>query len=231
MDTLDWALREMRGPEGGFYSALDADSEGVEGRFYVWREQPSCEDVLGDRTRPPRSPGSASSEQGNFRDPHHPEPGLNVLQDRGPRRPPRAARAHPRARCWQARERRVRPGLDDKRLTSWNALMVAASPTPGPPCRAALHGRRDRLRGVHRAAHCARRDGRLLRSFNEGSARIAAYLEDHAFLLEALLVLFETSCEERFFLRARALADDAHRALRRPRAKEASSRPPPTAKP
>ena len=79
--TLDWALREMRGPEGGFYSALDADSEGVEGRFYVWRIQ-ELRDLLGEDADAAIG-WLGVTEQGNFVDPHHPEPGLNVLTDRG----------------------------------------------------------------------------------------------------------------------------------------------------
>ena len=124
-----------------------------------------------------------------------------------------------RARLLAARAQRQRPGLDDKRLTSWNALMICALADAG----AAL---RDRpAEGVDpalaqtlldAAVDCAQfvlnelRDerGRLLRSYNDGRAKIDAYLEDHAFLLEALLVLFETTCEERWFTHAIALADE-----------------------
>jgi hypothetical protein len=102
----------------------------------------------------------------------------------------------------------VRPGLDDKRLTSWNALMISALADAG----AALA----EPRYLEAAAACAEfiaremRDerGRLLRSYNHGEARITAYLEDHAFLVEALLVLFETTCEERWLTEARRLADE-----------------------
>ena len=205
VDTLEWALREMRGPEGGFYSALDADSEGVEGRFYVWRER-ELKELLGDHDAAAASAWLGVDEEGNFHDPHHPEPGLNVLQDRG-LSPAPELRESIRSRLAAAREERVRPDLDDKRLTSWNALMVSALAEAG----AALSEPRFMDAAIACAEFIEQRmrtpEGRLLRSFNQGSARINAYLEDHAFLLEALLVLFETSCEERFFLRARALAD------------------------
>jgi uncharacterized protein len=203
--VLDWALREMRGPEGAFYSALDADSEGAEGRFYVWRTR-ELEDLLGDDAAAAIAWFEAG-EEGNFSDPHHPEPGLNVLQSRGAR-PPAEVRERIRARLLAARAQRTRPGLDDKRLTSWNALMIAALADAG----AAL----SEPRYVAAAQDCAEflfermRDerGRLLRSFNSGEAKIPAYLEDHAFLLEALLVLFETTCEERWYHRAQELADE-----------------------
>jgi uncharacterized protein YyaL (SSP411 family) len=223
-DTLDWALREMRGPEGGFYSALDADSEDVEGRFYVWTVG-ELTDALGEDAEAAIA-WFGATEQGNFVDPHHPAPGLNVLEDRarvassidrvvededtrpgGLRRPNQATRTRIRARLLEVRDHRVRPGLDDKRLTSWNALLIAALAEAG----AAL----SEPRYTEAAIACAefvlrdlrRTDGRLLRTYNDGHAKIDGYLEDHAFLLEALLALFETTCEERWFVEARALAD------------------------
>ncbi len=217
LDTLEWALREMRGPEGGFYSALDADSEGVEGRFYVWTLTELREQLGADAQGAIAWLGA--SEQGNFADPHSPAPGLNVLQDRSWREPAlapdAASRERIRERLLEARSRRARPGLDDKRLTSWNALMIAALAETG------AHLRDDGIdpqlgeRLLDAARTCAEfvlrelRDerGRLLRTYNDGRAKIDAYLEDHAFLLEALLVLFEATCEERWFEHAQALAD------------------------
>jgi hypothetical protein len=211
-DTLDWALREMRGPEGGFYSALDADSEGVEGRFYVWTTT-ELEEVLG-RDEPADSPPTGSrladvaiswlgaTEEGNFVDPHHPAPGLNVLEDRGPRPDP-ATRKRIRERLLEARTQRTRPGLDDKRLTSWNALMISALAEAGGAY-------------LDEAVTCAEfvlRDlrtpeGRLLRTYSSGEAKLDAYLEDCAFLLEAFVVLFEANCDERWLTEATVLADE-----------------------
>jgi uncharacterized protein YyaL (SSP411 family) len=211
-DTLDWALREMRGPEGGFYSALDADSEGVEGRFYVWSVA-ELRETLGEDADAAIA-WFGATEQGNFEDPHHSEPGLNVLSDRGPR-PEERADERIRARLLQRRERRERPALDDKRLTSWNALMITALADAG----AAL----EEPRYIQAAIACAEflerclRDdgstlagerGRLLRTYNHGQAKIDAYLEDHAFLLEAVIALFEATCEERWFEAATALAEE-----------------------
>jgi uncharacterized protein YyaL (SSP411 family) len=203
-DTLDWALREMRGPEGGFYAALDADSEGVEGRFYVWTVT-ELREALGEDADAAIA-WFGATEQGNFVDPHHPAPGLNVLQDTG-QRPDGDTQTRIRDRLLEVRSGRTRPGLDDKRLTSWNALMIAALAEAG----AAL----DEARYTDAAVACAQfilrdlrdSDGRLLRTYNDAHAKIGAYLEDHAFLLEALLALFEATCEERWFVEARALAD------------------------
>ncbi len=205
VDTLEWVLREMRGPEGGFYSALDADSEGVEGRYYVWSVAQLAE-VLGEDAQV-ASAWLGVTEQGNFQDPHHPEAGLNVLTDRSGA-PDEQTRERIRERLLAARERRVRPALDDKRLTSWNALMICALAEAG----AALN----QPRYLQAAVACAEflqtqmRDdrGRLLRTYNDSHAKIHAYLEDHAFLLEALIALFEATCEERWFQQATALADE-----------------------
>jgi uncharacterized protein YyaL (SSP411 family) len=204
-DTLDWMLREMRGPEGGFYSALDADSEGVEGRYYVWKVS-ELEDLLGeDATEAIRWLGA--TEEGNFLDPHHPEPGLNVLEDRGPR-PDEATQGRIREALLHARQQRTRPGLDDKRLTAWNALAISALADAG-----SVLGEPGYLDAAVRCAEFIQRElrdgeGRLLRTYSEGKARLGAYLEDHAFLLEALMTLFEATCEERWLTEARALADE-----------------------
>jgi uncharacterized protein YyaL (SSP411 family) len=216
LGTLGWALREMRGPEGGFYSALDADSEGVEGRFYVWT-QAQLRELLGEDA-PAAIAWLGVSAAGNFSDPHHPEPGLNVLCARGPE-PDAPTRQRIRAQLLEARAGRVRPGLDDKRLTAWNALMVAALADAGAQLQAGAPagvpgpGAEELMAA---AGACAEflltqmrdEDGRLLRSYNDGRAKITAYLEDHAYLLEALIVLFEASCEERWFTAAVELADE-----------------------
>jgi uncharacterized protein YyaL (SSP411 family) len=221
LDTLAWTLREMRGPEGGFYSALDADSEGVEGRYYVWTVGQLRDALGGDANAAIAWFGA--SEQGNFVDPHRPEPGLNVLQDRSWRDPAAApeadVRGRIRSRLLAVRSKRVRPGLDDKRLTAWNALTICALAESGAQLRdAPLDGVEPALGRelLGAASACGQfvlremRDerGRLLRSFNDGRAKIDAYLEDYAFMLEATLALFEATCEERWFDQSIALADE-----------------------
>jgi uncharacterized protein len=196
-ETLDWALREMRAPEGGFYSALDADSEGVEGKFYVWTLD-ELRATLGEDADAAIA-WFGATENGNFE-------GANILESRGPE-PSAEQRDRIRATLLAAREQRVRPGLDDKRLAAWNALMIAALADAG-----AVLQREDHLDAAREAAafvldRMRGPDGRLLRTFNAGVARLGAYLEDHAFLLEALLVLYEATFEERWFSAARDLAD------------------------
>jgi len=195
-ETLDWALREMQGPEGGFCAALDADSEGVEGKFYVWTEA-EIRDALGS---------DALADQAlDFFRPQPFEHAL-ILEGRGPEPPP-ADLAEIRSRLLDARSERVRPGLDDKRLTAWNALMITALAEAG-----AVLERSDYLKAADRCAAFVLRDlrdadGRLLRTWKDGRGRIEAYLEDHAFLVEALLGLYEATGEPRWFAEARGLAD------------------------
>jgi uncharacterized protein YyaL (SSP411 family) len=196
-ETLEWALREMRAPEGGFHSALDADSEGVEGKFYVWTVD-ELRSVLGADADAAIA-WFGATPQGNFE-------GANVLESRGPE-PPADVRARIRSRLLEARAKRVRPGLDDKRLASWNALMISALADAG-----AVLGRADFVDAARDAAafvldRMRTPEGRLLRTFNAGEARLNAYLEDHGYLLEALLTLYEATFEERWFAAARETAD------------------------
>jgi uncharacterized protein YyaL (SSP411 family) len=195
-ETLDWALREMRGEEGGFCAALDADSEGVEGKFYVWTPD-ELRAALGDLADDAISyfgvrPG------GNF------EHGLSVLEARGPR-PQRLAEI--RGKLLTARAKRVRPGLDDKRLTAWNALMISALADAG-----AVFERDDYVQAARACAAFVLRElrddrGHLLRSWKDGrAASISGYLEDHAYLLQALLVLYEATFEQRWYSEAVTLA-------------------------
>ncbi|MFL5822962.1 MAG: thioredoxin domain-containing protein [Solirubrobacteraceae bacterium] len=197
-ETLDWALRELRGEEGGFCSSLDADSEGEEGRFYTWTTG-QLREVLDEPLATQAITYFSANEQGNF------ERGLNVLQASGPE-PPEL----PEIKCklFGARSGRVPPGLDTKRLTGWNALIMAALAEAG-----ATMGRRDYLDA---ATACASfllaelrgSDGRLMRSWKDGRAQIDGYLEDYAFLLDALITLYESTQEARFYGEAVRTADE-----------------------
>jgi len=195
-ETLDWALREMRGPEGGFCAALDADSEGVEGKFYVWTVD-ELRTVLGPTLADDAIPFLGATERGNFER-------SNVLEGRGP-----VPERLPEIRCklYGARSERVWPGLDDKRLTSWNALMISALAEAGavigvPSYVSAATECAEFVLGSLRSA-----DGRFLRTWKDGRGRLAGYLEDHAFMLEALLELYEATFDVRWYREAVALAD------------------------
>jgi uncharacterized protein YyaL (SSP411 family) len=198
-ETLEWALREMRGPEGGFYSALDADSEGEEGRFYTWTPA-EIRATIGGQLAEETIEFYGLSEGGNF-------DGRNVLHlASGAAAPEPEAFAEVREALRGARAKRARPGLDDKRLCSWNALMLAALAEAG-----ATLGREDYLAAARRCAEFVLSDlrddeGRLLRTYKDGEGRLNGYLEDHAFLLEALLTLYEATFEPRWLEAAETLA-------------------------
>jgi uncharacterized protein YyaL (SSP411 family) len=198
-ETLDWMLAEMRGPEGGFYAALDADSEGEEGRFYVWTPA-EIRDLLGDDAEAVIEYFGVS-ERGNFE-------GANILHlAAGAEAEPPAGLDAARRTLYEARSKRVWPGLDDKRLTAWNALAISALAEAGT-----VLGRADYLDAARACAEFVLGtlrdvDGHLLRTYKDGDARLNAYLEDHAFLLEALLTLCEASFEGRWFEQARDLAE------------------------
>jgi uncharacterized protein YyaL (SSP411 family) len=200
-DIVGYVLRDLADPEGGWYSAEDADSEGVEGKFYLWsigevREVcgPDADDVI-------RYFGI--TEGGNFVDPHTGFGG-NILHVVDRRELPSEAVERGRAALFARRTGRVRPGLDDKVLLGWNALFLAALAEA-----AAVLDRDNWMAAARTNAHfllreLRREDGRLLRSWR---APYLAYAEDHAALLEALLTLAELD-DVAWLDDARAVADD-----------------------
>jgi uncharacterized protein YyaL (SSP411 family) len=197
-ETIGYVLRDLRDDAGGFYSAEDADSEGEEGRFYVWRIEELL-DVAGDAA----VEWYGATKSGNFE-------GRNILH-----RPARGDLVRPaeieaaRARLFDVREHRVRPGLDDKVLTEWTALMISALAEAG-----AAAGRGE---WVDAAETCAsfllsslRRgsDGRWLRSWqSSGGARVLAYAADHAALVDAFTRLYEATGRARWIDAASSTAD------------------------
>ena len=200
-ETLGYVLRDLRQPEGGFSSAEDADSEGEEGRFYVWRPE-QLDAALGPDLAATAAAWYGVTRSGNFE-------GSNILHRpvRGDlRRPPEVEEA--RRRLFEARTQRVRPGLDDKVLTEWNGLMIAtlaeaASATDTQAWLDAAVAAADFL-----LAHLRRPDGRWLRSWQrDGGARHLAYASDHAALVEAFTRLAEATGRARWIDEARATAD------------------------
>ena len=194
-ETLEYVTREMTSPEGGFYSAQDADSEGVEGKFFIWLPQEITE-ALGDEDGEIICRYFGVTPQGNFE-------GRNIL--RVAMDAVNLAREEgldaaefgellPRAksRLLGVRNERIAPGLDDKILTSWNGLMLAAFAEA-----AAVLGRDDYAEVAERNAEFVLanllREGRLLRTYKDGEAKLNGYLEDYAFLIDALLRLHEVN--------------------------------------
>jgi len=207
-ETVGYVLRDLRHRDGGFYSAEDADSEGEEGRFYVWTVDEVVAALDGDRGLADEAMAFYGvTPAGNFEGRNI----LNRIHARGPggadlARPPRIEDA--RARLFAARERRVRPGLDDKVLAEWNGLMLAALAEA-----AAATGRRDWLdaavgTGQFLLRSLRREDGRWLRSWQaDGGARHLAYAADHAALVDAFVRLAEATGQARWMDAARTTAD------------------------
>jgi uncharacterized protein YyaL (SSP411 family) len=200
-ETIGWLEREMTHPEGGFYSSLDADSEGEEGKFYVWTE-PEIDAVLGDRAALFKRFYDVSAE-GNWE-------GHNILNRlQSPELGDKETEAE-LARCRElvlkAREPRVRPGLDDKILADWNGLMIAALAEAG-----LAFDRADWISLASRAFAFLREkmtgsDGRLNHSWREGRARHPATVDDYANLCRAGLALHEATGDPAYLAQAQAWA-------------------------
>ena len=206
-ETLDYVTREMTDPSGGFYSTQDADSEGKEGKFFLW-EPKEIKEVVGDRNGELFCRYFDVTEQGNFE-------GTNILNV------PRDLDALTKEvslskeeldrvilRCRRdlldVREKRVKPGRDEKVLTGWNGLMLASFAEA-----ARVLGRKDYYAIARKNANfdltALQRDGRLLRTWKNGQAKLGGYLEDYAFLADGLLALYQTDFDVRWFAEARGL--------------------------
>ncbi len=209
-ETLGFAFRELYHPDGAFYSSLDADSEGEEGKYYVWTAA-EIDDLL-----PPEEAEAVKHYYGLIYGPNF--EGKNILYVRTNlekvagqlgRTPEELAEtlARAKAKLLAARQRRVPPARDDKVLTSWNGLMLRALAEVG----AALD-RPEHIRAAERLArfietHLGRPDGSLWHSFKDGIARVEGLLEDYAFYADGLLSLYEVTGDLRWFRRAAELAD------------------------
>ncbi|MBI3007614.1 MAG: thioredoxin domain-containing protein [candidate division NC10 bacterium] len=207
-ETIGYVLREMTHPDGGFYSTQDADSEGEEGKFFVWTKEEVLrvlEPELGELC----CRAFDVSEAGNF---EHGKSILHVvatpeqLANRFGKSPEEIGMLLGKVKCklFGARDTRVKPGRDEKILTAWNGLMISACAAAGS---ALGHGAALEA-GVRAAEFIERhltRDGRLLRTWTAGEAKLNGYLDDYAFLTAALLDLYEATLDPRFFRRAEAL--------------------------
>ena len=198
--TAVWLMREMQSPEGGYYSSLDADSEHVEGKFYVW-DRGEVQALLSAAEYAVFAPRYGLDRAPNFEGKHwH----LRLADRLSP-----AAEAlveSARHKLFAARERRVRPGRDDKVLVSWNALAIRGMAHAGR-----IFAREDWIASARRALDFVRarmwQSGRLLATYKDGRAHLNAYLDDYAFLTAALLELMQAEFTLADLEFARALAD------------------------
>jgi uncharacterized protein YyaL (SSP411 family) len=207
-ETVQWVEREMTSPEGGFYSSLDADSEGHEGKFYVWSEE-EIDALLGADARVFKAYYGVTPE-GNFE-------GRNILyvgEDRGAA----ASRlgvdeelleeilVRSKRVLYDSRAKRVWPGRDEKILASWNGLMLRGIATA-----ARVFGRAEfrnlALRNAEFLAREMSSTGRVMRSHKEGVTRISGFLEDHAAVALGFLAVYELTFDEKWVDRAREIAE------------------------
>ena len=208
-EIFEYVLREMTSPAGGFYSTQDADSEGEEGKFFVW-SQAEVREVLGSELAPIAERYFDISAEGNFE-------GKNILHrtidiDEAAAlfqvTPDKMERqiGEIRRKLFEAREQRVKPGRDEKMLAAWNGMMIAALAEGS-----IVLGDSRLLQAATRAADFVMNtlwDGHaLLRSYKDGIARFNAYLEDYAIMANALIDLYEASLDTRRLAQARMLVD------------------------
>ena len=218
---FDYVLRNLRGPDGGLYSTEDADSEGKEGLFYIWTWE-QVMDALGDAEGALFASFYDVTATGNWDHPgdaHVPEGSKNILRILRPVE--EAARiysmtpaelerrlAASRQKLLALRENRTHPGLDDKILAAWNGLMIASLAKGA----AVLHEPRYRDAAGAAAEFVLTKmqnDGRLLRSHRNGQAKLMAYIDDYAFLIEGLIGLYENTGELRWLHQAERLTEMA----------------------
>ena len=198
MRTADWMLTDMRSADGGFYAAYDADSEGEEGKYYVWTPE-EVGALLDDDQFALLARKYGLDKAANFEGNWH-------LTVRDTVDDPDGLIDRALASLLAARQQRVAPGRDDKQLTSWNALAIRGMAIAGR-----VLEREDLTDAAATACEFIRRElvvaGRLLASYKDGQARFPAYLDDHAFLLDAILELLQSRWDSAQLAFAISLAD------------------------
>jgi len=200
-EILDFVMREMLSPEGGFYSSLDADSEGVEGKFYVWKKS-EVDSILGVNSQI-FCDFYDVSENGNFEGKNilnmHTSLSATATRFNKSEQDVTDILQNARKQLLEARGTRIRPGLDDKILTAWNALMLSAF------ARAYQNSPNAKYEQVIRNNIKFLRDklsdqDKLLRTYNHGKAQLDGYLEDYAFLIRALFDSYEALFEDEYLV-------------------------------
>lgn len=204
LEVAAYVLRDLRSPEGAFYCAEDADSEGGEGKFYLWRAD-EIVSVLGEGKAEPFIRAHGVSERGNFAEPGAGPSGANILHRT---MDDSSAPGEAEEKLRVAREGRVRPFRDDKVLADWNGLMIAALSRAG-----AAFDETSLIEAAARAAHFVLErmrssDGRLMHRWRDGQPAIAAFADDYAFLAWGLLELYFAGFDARHLEAAIGLADE-----------------------
>ena len=210
-ETLGYVLREMTDPSGAFYSTQDADSEGEEGKFYVW-SRAEIDAVLGPADARVFAAVYDVTPPGNWEGhsiPHRPKPwdvAARFLQTSVPDLRRRCRELADR--LYEERAKRVWPGRDEKILTAWNGLMIAAFAQAGAAFREARYTDAARRAADFVLTRLRKPDGQLYRTTAVGSsAKLDAYLEDYAYLIDALVSLYQATFEPRWVVEAVQLAD------------------------
>jgi uncharacterized protein YyaL (SSP411 family) len=196
-EILDYVAREMTDPAGGFYSTQDADSEGEEGKFFVWTPEEIREVLGSDADEFMAAYGVTPG--GNFE-------GKNILEFVGDMEQ-RPALAKARRRLFEAREQRVHPGRDEKVLTSWNGLMLASFAEAARTLDREDYQEIAESNAKFLLRELRQENGRLLRTWENGEAKLNGYLEDYSYLIEGLLELHQTTFDPRWFVAAQELAE------------------------
>jgi hypothetical protein len=210
VETLDYVVREMTHPEGGFFSTQDADSEGEEGRFFLWSKG-EIERLLDPEEARVASRYWGVADGANFEGrsilhvPRDPDEVAGLLGIG--REAMEALLGRARAKLFEARERRVKPGRDEKVLAGWNGMMLRAFAAASrildrPDYRKVAEG------NAAFVLRALRSEGRLLRTWKDGQAKLLGYLEDYAMVADGLLALYEATFDHRWLDEARALADE-----------------------
>ncbi len=206
---LDYVRREMTDPAGGFYSTQDADSEGHEGKFFVWDIE-EIRSTLGNTHATLFCDYYNITESGNFEGKNIPNVTRSLAEVAAAHgisaSELEASLAESKRKLFELRETRIKPDRDDKIITAWNGLMMASFAEAG-----VILDRSDYTDAARRNAEFVlsnlRRDGTLLRTWKDGQAKFNAYLEDYAFLIEGLVTLFETTGESRWLNEAVTLTE------------------------
>src|SRR5947207_3992976 len=207
-ETIEWLAREMTSPEGGFYSSLDADSEGHEGKFYVWTEE-ELDSLLGDDSALLKAHFGVTP-QGNFEGKNiiHVAVAPGVTSARNGITVEELAGKLVAAKnvLYPERAKRIWPGRDEKILASWNGLMLRGVATAAR----VFEEQRFTKLAIGNADFLARemvRNGRVMRSHKDGVTRISGFLDDHAAVALGFLAVYELTFDERWVRRAREIAD------------------------